>query len=274
MKKLTTWLATGYLLLLCFAIFIVMVFMPEHSVSQDISQALEGPGWQHPLGTDSLGRSLLARVLSGGFVSLSVGLGGTLLAGILGISIGALAGQNGRWVDRLMMRFTDIFMSIPGFIVVAVFTVLFTDFFEMENQLWGGVIAISLSIGLTHWMQIARLTRAKVLELRGRPFIEAAQALGASPVHIFFRHLFPNFIGTILVLVAAQIPSNIIYESFLSFVGLGMQPPDTSWGVLIREGWKSLSTYPHLVFVPSFVLFGTIWSIHILIDNFKSKFHL
>lgn len=267
MNKFMQRLASGYLICLMLGILSVMVFFRHEVYEQNISQALLSPKLAYPFGTDSLGRNLFVRVLSGGFVSLSVGLAGTLLAAVIGVFIGAVAGYRGGILGRVIMRFIDVVISVPGFVLVAVFTVLFKDLFQFENQLWGGLITISLSIGLTHWMQIARLTRAKILDLKTRPFIEAAQALGAKPIHIFIKHLWPNMLSSILVLVAAQLPSNIIYESFLSFVGLGMQPPDTSWGVLIREGWKSLANYPHLVFAPSVVLFGTIWSFHILLKT-------
>ncbi len=267
MSKVAHRFAYSYLFLLAIGMLVVMLFYRQQIYEQNISQVLLPPSFAFPFGTDSLGRNLFVRVLSGGFISLSVGIVGTFFAAILGILIGGIAGYRGGIFDRIMMRFIDVIISIPGFVLVAVFTVLFTDFFKIENQLWSGLITISLSIGITHWMQIARLTRAKILDLKNRPFVEAAHALGAKPVHIFFRHLWPNMMGTVLILVAAQLPSNIIYESFLSFVGLGIQPPDTSWGVLIREGWKSLGNFPHLVFAPSLVLFGTIWSFHIVLSK-------
>lgn len=271
MKKISLYLACAYLVLLFLSISILMIFFPEKIAEQNISQVLLDPSFSHPFGTDSLGRDLLARVLGGGFVSLTVGLVGTAIAAGIGVCLGALAGQVGGWVDRLLMRFCDIFMAVPGFVLVAVFSVLFTDIFTIENSFTEALVCISLSIGLTHWMQITRITRGKVLEIKARPFIEAAVALGATKLHVFVKHLIPNMLGTLLVLIATQIPGNIIYESFLSFVGLGMQPPDTSWGVLIREGWKSLASFPHLVLYPSMTLFMTVWSIHICLDRIKNK---
>ncbi|MNT60894.1 Oligopeptide transport system permease protein OppC [compost metagenome] len=127
-----------------------------------------------------------------------------------------------------------------------------------------------LAISATHWMTMARVTRGMVLEIKRKPFIEAAIALGANPQHIIVKHILPNMLSTLLVLMALQVPSAIIYESFMSFIGLGTQPPDTSWGILVKEGWSSLSSYPHLILFPSLVLFLTVWSFHALIDHIRA----
>jgi oligopeptide transport system permease protein len=141
----------------------------------------------------------------------------------------------------------------------------------IEEAYLKSLIGLCLGISATHWMNLARVTRGKVLEIKRKPFVEAAISLGGSQTHILYRHILPNMMGTLMILVAMQIPNNILYESFMSFIGLGIQPPHTSWGILVREGWKTLTSFPHLILFPSLVLFLTVWSFQIILDVESKK---
>ncbi|MEN0060284.1 MAG: ABC transporter permease subunit, partial [Bdellovibrio sp.] len=156
------------------------------------------------------------------------------------------------------------------FILVSVLCLSGQLLWPIEDPLWRALLSLCVAISATHWMTIARVTRGMVMEIKRKPYVEAAQALGGRPLHILFRHILPNMASTILILWALQIPTTILNESFMSFIGLGVQPPYTSWGLLVREGWKTLSSFPHLLLLPSLILFLTVWSIHILLDFFRA----
>lgn len=237
----------------------------EDRLSPQVDRVLLEPSFSHPFGTDSLGRDLLLRTVRGARVSLLVGIFGSLAAVSLGVLLGVTAGWKGGWVDRILMRLTEIFQSVPSFALVAVFTMAFqTQFLSDSDQVWGVMFSLILALMLTHWMSVARVTRGLVMQAKVQPFVEAARALGATQGHILRRHVGPQIAAPIAVLLGMQIPSQILYESFMSFIGLGVQAPETSWGLLVQEGWRSLSTYPHLILFPSLVLFLTVWSLHLL----------
>lgn len=257
-------------------LFLATVFHPwmagNSAFEQNVDRILLSAGADHFFGTDSLGRDLFARVLLGGRISLLVGLVGSLLAFLIGAVYGAVAGWSEGWVDRTLMRLCDILMAVPSFILVSVLCLSLQLLLPFEDPLWRSLVGLCVGVGVTHWMSLARVTRGMVLEIKRKPFVEAAIALGGSRVHVMFRHILPNMLGTLLILVAMQIPTNILYESFMSFIGLGIHPPYTSWGILVREGWKTLSSFPHLILFPSLMLFLTVWSFHILMDYLREKF--
>lgn len=243
-------------------------------LEQNVDRILLGPSQDHWFGTDSLGRDVFARVLLGGRVSLLVGLLCSLLAFLFGFSFGAMAGWFEGLTDRILMRLCDLLMAIPSFVLVSILCLSLQLLLPVQDGYLKALLSLCLGISATHWMSMARVTRGMVLEIKRKPFIEAAVALGGGRMHIMLRHILPNILGTLMILVAMQIPTNIVYESFMSFVGLGIQPPDTSWGMLVREGWKTLSSFPHLILFPSLILFLTVWSFHILLDSVKEKFRL
>lgn len=274
MKKVFLIFAVFYLAV----IFILILAFPflglGTGLEQNIDSILLGPSATHWFGTDTLGRDLFARVLLGGRISLLVGLLCSLLSFVFGFSFGALAGHFEGWVDRVLMRLCDILMAIPSFILVSILCLSMQLLLPFEDTFVRSLFSLVVGISATHWMGMARVTRGMVLEIKRKPFIEAAIALGGSHLHIMLRHILPNMLGTLMILMAMQIPTNILYESFMSFVGLGIQPPDTSWGILVREGWKTLSSFPHLILFPSLILFLTVWSFHILLDAVKVRFKL
>ncbi|MNK12110.1 Oligopeptide transport system permease protein OppC [compost metagenome] len=245
--------------------------LPHSSFEQNVDAILRSPDARYWMGTDSLGRDLFARILLGARVSLVIGVVTSTITLIIGFTYGAIAGWSEGWVDRLLMRSNDIFMAIPSFVTVSVLCLTLQMLLPFEDPQARAMVGLCVAISLTQWMSIARVTRGMVLEIRRKPFIEAAVALGASPGHILLKHVLPNIANTLLVLMALQIPATILYESFMSFIGLGIQPPYTSWGILVREGWKTLSDFPHLILFPSAILFLTVWSFHMVLDQFRNR---
>lgn len=240
-------------------------FSPESAFETAVDRVLLAPQASHWFGTDSLGRDLLARILVGSQISLLVGLGGSLVAFALGVLWGAgFAWKGGGW-DRVAMRITDLFLSVPGFALVAVFALAFESW-----GIWGLVVAL----GVTRWMGVARVVRGLVLSTKSLPFIEASRAMGGRSPRILWSHVRPNISGPLWILFGLQIPANILYESFMSFIGLGAQAPQTSWGLLVQEGWRSLSTSPHLILAPALVLFLTVWSLHVLMERKSDRVRL
>ncbi len=269
MKKALLFIASIFLALLGVATLASYIYVPSVGVPQDINSILLGPSAQHIFGTDTLGRDLFTRVLVGGRVSLLIGFVCSFLTFVFGFSYGAIAGWFEGLTDKLFMRACDIFMALPSFILVSVICFSVQVVLPFENPHVVAVLGLCIGISATHWMSLARVTRGMVLEIKRKPFVEAAIALGGTRRHILVRHILPNMISTLLVLIAVQIPTNILYESFMSFIGLGVHPPYTSWGILVREGWKTLSSFPHLILFPSLVLFLTVWSFHIILDHLR-----
>lgn len=274
MKKILFYFSAFFLISLMLITFFYPLLGFSSGLEQNVESILIGPGKAYWFGTDSLGRDLVARVLQGARVSLLVGILCSLLSFSFGFVYGALAGWFEGVVDSVLMRLCDILMAIPSFILVSVFCLSMQLLLPIDDIHVKALFSLCLGISITHWMSMARVTRGMVLEIKRKPFIEAAVALGGTRTHIMIRHILPNMLGTLLVLVAMQIPTNILYESFMSFIGLGIHPPYTSWGILVREGWKTLSTFPHLILFPSLILFLTVWSFHIVLDSLKEKFRL
>jgi oligopeptide transport system permease protein len=271
MKKFFLKLAITFLWLLFAFIGLSYLWSPSGAVSQNIELVLMKPNWTHIFGTDSLGRDLFLRVLVGGRISLMIGLVSAVLSSLFGFIYGAFAGWCEGRIDKILMRASELFMAVPSFVLVAVLCVTLESLMPFENPDVKIFVGLCFGISATHWMSLARVTRGLVLEYKRRPFVEAAIALGGTRRHIVIYHILPNIKKTLLILVALQIPTTILYESFMSFVGLGVHPPFASWGILVRDGWKSLSSFPHLLLFPSLVLFLTVWSFHIVLDWFGKR---
>ncbi|MDD7983401.1 ABC transporter permease [Lentisphaera marina] len=217
----------------------------------------------HPLGTDSLGRDLLARIMKGGQVSLYIGIIAPLIYIFLGIIIGGISGYLGGKADSLIMRFTDFVIALPFLLFMILFKV------AAGNSSENSINIILFSLILLSWPGSARLIRGQVLQLREEPYIQAARLLGGSPLYIIFRHLLPNTLGVILVSLSFAIPSCIFTEAFLSFIGMGVVLPDTSWGAMCNEGVKLMITYPYLLIVPSVFISITVLAFNILGDGLR-----
>ncbi len=215
-------------------------------------------GW-HLLGTDPLGRDLLVRVMWGCRISLAVGLAASLVSVLIGVTWGATAGYVGGATDALMMRAVDILYSVPFVPFVIVLTVLF------GRELW----LIFLAIGAVSWLDIARIVRGETLSLKQREFIEAARVSGVRAPALILRHLIPNLIGVVIIYATLAIPTVILFEAFLSFLGLGVQSPLASLGSLVADGTSEMQSHPHLLIVPAAFLAAIIYCFNYLGDGLR-----
>ena len=250
---------------LCFLFFIAFmaVFAPWVSThgfdEQNINEQLQNISAQHWFGTDSLGRDLYSRIIYGARMSLSVGVITALISLTFGTLMGAIAGWKGGWVDHLLMRFVDVFYIFPSILIAILLTVI------VGRGFWG----ILLALGLTSWVTQARLVRSQVMQAKQSLYVESARAIGVRSYRIVFMHILPNILGPIIVSLTFQIPTNIMSESFLSFIGLGLQPPYSSWGTLANEGFRAMKSYPHLIIWPGFILFLTLMAFNYLGDGIR-----
>jgi oligopeptide transport system permease protein len=226
---------------------------------QDLRLGAAPPSWTHWFGTDDLGRDLFARVLFGGRISMLVGLVGTFVSLVVGVTWGAVAGYAGGKLDELMMRIVDVLYSLPYIFLV----ILLLVFFERS------LLMLFVALGLVQWLTMARIVRGQVLSLRGQTFVEAARALGAGDGAILFRHIVPNTLGPVIVYTTLTVPAVILQEAFLSFLGLGVQPPDASWGTLVSDGARVMAIFPWLVVFPGLALSLTLLAFNFLGDGLR-----
>jgi oligopeptide transport system permease protein len=226
---------------------------------QNLKLGATPPSLLHWFGTDDLGRDTFARVMYGGRISMLVGLIGTFVSLVIGVSWGAIAGYFGGKIDEAMMRFVDVLYSLPYIFLV----ILLLVFFERS------LLMLFVALGLVQWLTMARIVRGQVMSLKGQTFVEAARALGASDAAIIFRHLVPNTLGPVIVYTTLTVPAVILQEAFLSFLGLGVQPPDASWGTLVSDGARVLAIFPWLVVFPGLALSLTLLAFNFLGDGLR-----
>jgi len=226
---------------------------------QDTALGASAPSGAHWLGTDPLGRDLATRVLYGGRVSLLVGVAATSVALLIGVLYGAIAGYAGGRTDAIMMRIVDVLYALPFTIFVIILMVFFGRQF----------ILLFLAIGAVEWLTMARIVRSQMLSLREKEFVEAGVVLGLSQPRILLRHLLPNALGPIIVYTTLTVPNVMLLEAFLSFLGLGVQPPMSSWGLLIKEGVETMEEFPWLLIYPSIALSLTLFSLNFLGDGLR-----
>ncbi|MBM4334370.1 MAG: ABC transporter permease [Deltaproteobacteria bacterium] len=232
--------------------------------AQDAEHALEPPSRAHWLGTDALGRDLLARVSEGARVSLLVAIGATTLALLIGLGYGLLAGWVGGRVDGWLMRIVDVVYALPDVLVIVLLIEVLQGTLAAVPDIARRVAALVVALGFVGWVGIARLVRALVLQAREELWVEAARALGLRDRRILLRHVLPNVAGPILVAAAFQIPAAILAESTLSFIGLGIQPPFSSWGTLASDGFEAMRSYPHLILFPCLAILLALVGFHLL----------
>lgn len=227
--------------------------------AQDLDLGASPPSAAHWLGTDIFGRDLLTQIMYGGRISLAVGFIATSVALVIGVSYGAIAGYAGGRVDAVMMRLVDIMYALPFMIFIVLLMVVFGR----------NIVLLFLAIGAVEWLTMARIMRSQVQALRQQEFVEAAISLGLPPSTIIRRHLVPNALGPIIVYTTLTIPSVMLLEAFLSFLGLGIQPPQTSWGLLISYGAETMEEYPWLLIYPGLSLTITLFSLNFLGDGLR-----
>ena len=226
---------------------------------QVLENTFSPPTPQHWLGTDQLGRDLLVRLLYGGRVSLGVGLAATVVALTIGVIYGAVAGFFGGKLDAFMMRTVDIIYALP----FTVFVILLMVFFGRD------IVLLFVAIGAVEWLTMARIVRSQVMAVKKMEFVEAARSLGFGHRRIIFRHILPNILGPIVVYTTLTIPAIMLLEAFLSFLGLGVQPPMSSWGWLIKEGAEKMEEYPWLLVFPGVMFSLTLFSLNFLGDGLR-----
>ena len=236
----------------------------------DFQARLAGPSLKHPLGTDDLGRDLLARVLYGGRISLAVGMAAMLMAITVGVFIGALAGISRGWVDTALMWLTDLFLSLPQLPLLLLLIFLFREPLKQMFGLEMGIfILIVVVIGGFRWMPVARLVRAQFFSLREKEFVEAARALGASTSRQVVRHILPNSLGPVIVAATIDVAAAIIAESTLSFLGLGFPPDIPTWGRILYDGRDYMDIAVHWALFPGLAIFITVLTINFIGDGLR-----
>jgi oligopeptide transport system permease protein len=256
------------------------VLAPYRPDKQDLLSTYASPDAHHLAGTDALGRDLFSRLVYGARVSMSTGLAAAAVVLLAGVPVGLAAGYLGGTFDLLLMRVVDIVYAIPYLLLVVLLQTFFTAFLpsihsgpliwlRALNQATGGVTAIILALSLVGWLDVARVTRGQTLMLRHREFVQAAKSLGASERHVVATHLVPNIVAPLIIMATLLIPTFIIAEAGLSFLGLGVQPPTPSWGLMIAEGVDAIESYPRLVIAPAVVLAATLLSLNFVGDGLR-----
>lgn len=241
-------------------------FLPPYSYRQaDYENTRIGPRWpDHIFGTDKLGRDVFSRIWWGVRVSLTVAVVGSLTGLIIGITYGSISGYLGGRMDNLMMRFVDVMYGFPTLLFIILIMVVLPA--ETAIQ---GMINIFIAIGVVGWMGMARLIRGQFLSLREKEFVVAARMVGAGPARIISRHLLPNSLGPAIVSLTLGIPTLILVEAVLSFIGLGVPPPYPSWGQMVSEGWRGLRAVPHLTIFPGLAITLTMLAFNFLGDGLR-----
>jgi oligopeptide transport system permease protein len=259
--RMNAW-ALGFLVVLMLLCGIGPEVSPYDQSQQDLELKAMNPSMAHWLGTDPLGRDMLTRILHGGRVSLEVGLLATAVAAIIGVFYGMVSGLAGGRTDAAMMRIVDILYAFPFInFVILLMAIVGREF-----------LLIFVAIGAVEWLTMARVVRGQVLALKNLEFIIAARACGAGFWHIVWKHLLPNVMGLIIIYASLTVPGVMLLEAALSFLGLGIQPPDASWGVLIQEGANSMQSYPWLLLYPGIFFSMTLLALNLLGDGLRDAF--
>jgi oligopeptide transport system permease protein len=258
-KNIPALMGAGFLALLLILALLTPWIAPYSYEAQDLLLGATPPSFKHWLGTDIFGRDQLTRILYGSRVSLMVGLVATSVALIIGVAWGTIAGYMGGKFDAIMMRIVDVLYALPFTIFIILLTVIFGR----------SMLLLFLAIGAVEWLTMARIVRGQVMAIKHQEFVEAAVCMGFSRWRIMFHHIAPNIVGPIIIYTTLTIPGVILLESFLSFLGLGIQPPESSWGSLISYGVESMEEYPWLLIYPALTLSLTLFALNFLGDGLR-----
>ncbi|MBT6450251.1 MAG: ABC transporter permease [Verrucomicrobiales bacterium] len=247
----------GLIILTC--LFGPLLFGQHDGAENNLANNFQKPSSEHWFGTDDLGRDIFVRTLEGGRVSLAVGFLATAVSLIIGVVYGSIAGYVGGRTDALLMRIVDILYSLPFVIFVILLMVMFGRNF----------ILLFIAIGAVEWLTMARIVRAQIMALKDTEFVEAARALGYSNARIIFGHLLPNVLGPVIIYSSLTVPAVMLLEAVLSFLGLGVQPPMSSWGLLIKDGAEKIDVYPWLLIFPAIFFSATLFSLNFIGDGLR-----
>ena len=235
-------------------------FAPYSPTKSDFDNILQTPSSQHLFGTDELGRDILSRVIFGTRISISIAVFTSLIALVFGTLYGSISGIKGGILDEALMKIVDVFYSIPDLLLISIFVLIFGK----------GILGITIALSLLSWMRVARISRATVLELKNRPFILSSKVMGFSDIRIIMKDMLPNIVAPLVVTFTFTIPSVILAESTLSFLGLGISPPNVSWGLMANNAWEGIRSYPHLIIFPCLAIFVSTITFLRIGDKLKS----
>ncbi|MDX6482010.1 MAG: oligopeptide transport system permease protein [Gaiellaceae bacterium] len=249
----------AFVLMLAYVVFIP-IFDSLDPNAVDFSLAYQGPSWAHPFGTDQFGRDLFVRTALGGRVSIGIGIAGTMAIMVIGILYGAISGFIGGWLDNAMMRFLDALYGLP----YLPFAIITLAIFGTVN-FWTMVVALTIA----SWFTTARVMRGQIISLKENDYVRAARAIGANWSRILFRHLLPNTLGVLLVFVFLELPGVVLGEAFLSYLGLGINPPAASWGSLAEDGKEQFLSHPILIVIPGAAIAWLILSAFFIADGLR-----
>lgn len=271
--KMAVFGAIMLILLMLYAFGGALVYSEAEANFTNTKIRLSPPSAEHPFGTDTVGRDILMRTIYGGQISLIIGLSAVIVEVIVGVLIGAIAGYYGGWIDGLLMRFTEAMFNIPQLFLLLVMAKFFGSKIPtiefLGREFSGSVIVIIVIIGITSWMYLARIVRANFLSLKEREFVLAAHTTGTSNLSIIFNHILPNSIAPIVVSATLGVANAIISEAYISFLGLGVQPPTATWGNMLEGAYNYIETAPWLWIFPGSLIVLTVLSINFVGDGLR-----
>ncbi len=259
-----------FLTALGLSIGLVQLLFPESNWQTNVQIAMQSPSFAHIFGTDSLGRDLFLRTVHGAQMTLMMGCVCSLFSFFIGVIYGGISAWLGKLTDQVMMRLMEVLMSLPQLVTIGLLVIFLANRGGGVSGLTG-IFKLAFAISLGSWMSFARLTRNLVLKEKALLYVEAAVAVGSTPFRIFWREIGPNLAPSLMIMFGLQIPNFLLFESLLSFTGLGIQPPLSSWGLLLQEGWKSMIAYPHVLLFPSLILFLTVFSLNVIFEQLRRK---
>jgi oligopeptide transport system permease protein len=263
-------LVGGAIILLLFITAAVSIFWtPYPTWLEAVGPTYQPPGGAHPLGLDQAGRDILSRIMGGALITVQVGIGSAIIVSLIGIPLGLMAGFYRGTVDTVISFVINIWYGIPDLLVALILVFVLSDALHLIPR---GVLVIVIAFSLTRWMDVARLVRGQALALREREFVEAARMSGARDFALLFRHIFPNALGPIIVQATFAIPAAVLFEAFLSFLGLGLPSPTPSWGAMAADGYHGMDFAPHIVLAPTIALSVTLMAFNWLGDGLRDAF--